>query len=60
MRPLHLAVLLVTLALVGCGDATARESPSGTAPPPIHDAAIVISEAEDGRVAAGQLFRPGL
>jgi hypothetical protein len=60
MRPLHIAVLLVTLALVGCGDATARESPSGNAPPPIHDAAIVISEAEDGRVAAGQLFRPGL
>jgi hypothetical protein len=56
MRPLHLAVVLMTLALVGCGDATAGESPAAeTPPPPTHDAAIVIPEAEDGRVAAGTI-----
>jgi len=47
MRPLHLAVVLVTLALAGCGDATANESPAEASPPPAHDAAIVIPEAED-------------
>ena len=48
--------MLVTLALVGCGDATARESPAAeTPPPPTHDVAIVIPEAEDGRVAAGTI-----
>jgi hypothetical protein len=47
--------VLVTLALVGCGDATAGESPAGTPPPPTHDAAIVIPESEDGRVAAGTI-----
>jgi hypothetical protein len=56
MRSLHLAVVLVTLALVGCGDTTAGESPAAeTPPPPTHDAAIVIPEAEDGRVAAGTI-----
>jgi hypothetical protein len=39
MRPLHLAVVLVTLGLVGCGDATAGESPAGTPPPPTHEVA---------------------
>jgi hypothetical protein len=55
MRPLHLAVVLVTLALAGCGDATANESPAEATPPPAHDAAIVIPEAEDGRVTAGTI-----
>jgi hypothetical protein len=56
MRPPHLIVALVTLALVSCGDATARESPATeTPPPPAHDAAIVIPEADDGRVAAGTI-----
>ena len=55
MRPLHLAVVLVTLALVGCGDATAGESPAEASPPPAHDVAIVIPEAENGRVAVGTI-----
>jgi hypothetical protein len=56
MRPLHLAVVLVTLALVGCGGATARELPAAETPaPPTHAVAIVIPEAEDGRVAAGTI-----
>lgn len=56
MRPLHLAVVLMTLALVGCGDATARESLAAeTPPPPTNDVAIIIPEAEDGRVAAGTI-----
>jgi hypothetical protein len=56
MRPLHLAVVLVTLPLVGCGDATARELPAAETPaPPTHAVAIVIPEAEDGRVAAGTI-----
>jgi hypothetical protein len=55
MRPLHLAVVLVTFALVGCGDATAGESPAEASPPPAHDVAIVIPEAEGGRVAAGTI-----
>jgi hypothetical protein len=45
------------LALVGCGDATASESPDAeVASPPAHDVAIVIPEAEDGRVAAGTVI----
>jgi hypothetical protein len=55
MRSLHLAVVLVALALVGCGDATAGESPAEASPPPAHDVAVVIPEAEDGRVAAGTI-----
>jgi hypothetical protein len=55
MRPLHLAVVLVTFALVGCGDATAGESPAEASPPPAHDVAIIIPEAEGGRVAAGTI-----
>jgi hypothetical protein len=56
MRALYLAVAVVTLALAGCADATAGESPARNQPaPPAHDAAIVIPEAEDGRIAAGTI-----
>jgi hypothetical protein len=57
MRPLHLAVLLVTPALVGCGDATAGESPAEASSPPAHDVAIVIPEAEDGGSPQGPSLR---
>lgn len=56
MRLLHFAVVLVAFALVGCGDAAASGSSAAeTPPPPTQDVAIVIPEAEDGRVAAGTI-----
>jgi hypothetical protein len=56
MRPLHLAVVLAMLALMGCSDATASDSPATeVASPPAYAAAIAIPEAEDRQVAAGTI-----
>ena len=57
MRPLHLAVVPAVPALMGCSDATASDSPAAeVVSPPAYDAAIVIPEAKEGRVAAGTII----
>lgn len=56
MRSRYLVAILVTVTLVGCADAAADQSSVAETPsPPGHDVAIVIPEAEDGRVAAGTI-----
>jgi hypothetical protein len=62
----HLILALMTVVLAGCGGAAVTETQPGasgpTAAPPVHDVAIVIPEAEEGRVTAGtivELIYPG-
>lgn len=70
----HLIAVLLFLAIAGCGDAATTETqvpetppaveptPTPVASPPAHDVAIVIPEAEEGRVATGtivELIYPG-
>jgi hypothetical protein len=64
----HLILALMTVVLTGCGGAAVTETqpgasrPTAVASPPVHDVAIVIPEAEEGRVTAGaivELIYPG-